>query len=46
MTDLPRGLDEQALAGLNKITDWKTHDQGVATLVFGALAPSLKRKLP
>ncbi|CAG8983006.1 hypothetical protein HYALB_00003585 [Hymenoscyphus albidus] len=45
MTDLPRGIDKQAKANLKNIKDWKTHDQGVATLLFAALCPFLKHDM-
>jgi hypothetical protein len=44
MTNLPRGLDAQALDGLKQIPDWKTLDQGISTLLIAALDPSLNSK--
>jgi hypothetical protein len=34
-------LDERALEGLKGIKEWKTLDQGIATLLVAALDPSL-----
>lgn len=44
MTNLPRDFDAQALESLGRITDWKSLDQGVATLLVAALDPSLDGK--
>jgi hypothetical protein len=42
MTDLVRGLDEQGLKGLMEGTEeWKTLDQGAATLVVAGFDPGL-----
>jgi len=41
MTGIVRDLDQQKLDGLAKVEDWKTLDQGVATLLVAAFDPAL-----
>jgi hypothetical protein len=41
MTDIVRDLDQHKLDGLAKIKDWKTLDQGVATMLVAAFDPAL-----
>jgi hypothetical protein len=41
MTDIVRDLDQQKLDEFAKIKDWKTLDQGVATMLVAAFDPAL-----
>lgn len=44
MTSLVRGLDSIAMESLRNIPDWKSFDQGVATMLVAALDPDLDRE--
>jgi hypothetical protein len=49
MTDLVRDLDEASLNGLlqgTSDTEWKTLDQGAATMVVAGFDPGLDGKSP
>lgn len=41
MTNLTRDLDAVALEGLKTLDDWKSLDEGVASLIVAGFAPEL-----
>jgi hypothetical protein len=47
VTDLIRGMDEAGLKSLNQGNfDWKSIDEGAATLIVAGFDPGLNGKLP